>query len=195
MGIDADKIAEFFYQIVGGSMAKLAEIEQIFVCIVLVAGANRYAYYIHLTGVSEEKSVEKGKKAEKIAKKSEKNSNLEKNAVITLFYLVEYEPMFTEIVLQVMNSLWNESFLFEVYHDFARHNGMYEFSRISITIWASSVLLNGFSAVEALKILNYSMIPFYGEAAGLLGEGEGEGEVEYGEDFEIDENMLPVGEV
>lgn len=173
---DSERIAEAFYEVVAECMQKLKEINQIFVCLVIVINNDRFAYYVHLNSLE----------------------NKEKN-VASLYYLMEYDSEISGMLLQVFNSLYNDSFIFNCFFDFAKHNGLYEYSQISVTVWADFVLRNNLTGIEAFKFIAYSMIPFYIELRQAEGDDEEEGmegmNEAYGEDFEIDEDMLPVGEV
>jgi hypothetical protein len=188
--VDTNKIAGACYEIIGGCLKKLETMDQIFLALVVIIGNARYAYYFHFTN---------------------EESETQEKPIMRLFYLVDYDSLITGIVLQITNSVINEEVNFECFFDFARHNGLYDFSQISVVIWAEYCLKQGIRSVEAFRFMSYSMIPFYEATRGLMGEeGEEEGEEEdmenmammgnmgkdmegegYDEQFEVDEDLLP----
>jgi hypothetical protein len=48
-----------------------------------------------------------------------------------------------------------------VYLDFTRHNMLYEFSNLSLPLWAHVMIKKKMKAADALAVINLSMLPIY----------------------------------
>ena len=154
--VEIDKFAEACYEILSGCIKKLSEVDQIFLSLVVVIPEGGHcAYYFHFTTVESED---------------------QEKPILRLFYLVDYDYLLTVKILQIVNFLVNDNLQFECFFDFSRHPGLYEFSKISLVIWAEYAMKHN-RCVEGFRYLSYSMIPFYtatiGEKENLLGNEKG----------------------
>lgn len=55
----------------------------------------------------------------------------------------------------------NELFSSKVYMDYTRHNGLYEYSTMTLGAWAHLALKKNFKPEEAMAILNFTTAPLY----------------------------------
>lgn len=71
----------------------------------------------------------------------------------------EYES-FNQTFIQI--ALADElPFAKKLYIDYARHNGLYEYSTMTLACWAHLTLKKSFKPEEAMVILNFTMAPLY----------------------------------
>jgi len=66
-----------------------------------------------------------------------------------------------EIIYQSIQSFASPSQVLAPVMEFSRHNGLYEFSQYSIALWAHLIKKKKYSPIEAMNVINFSMIPYY----------------------------------
>lgn len=49
----------------------------------------------------------------------------------------------------------------KLYIDYARHNGLYEYNKMALAIWAHLTLKKNFKPEEAFSIINLTLAPFH----------------------------------
>ena len=48
----------------------------------------------------------------------------------------------------------------EIYTDFTRHNGLYQYVNWSLPVWAQMITKRKMTPVDAITALNFSMLPY-----------------------------------
>jgi hypothetical protein len=82
---------------------------------------------------------------------------------IIVFLLDHYEGEFNKVVLSAVNEAKGNDSEIDWMSDYARHNGLYEYNKISLGCWASLVMEKGFDPIDAFRLISYSLIPYFCE--------------------------------
>lgn len=80
---------------------------------------------------------------------------------IGLFMLSNYGEEINMGIAQMLNKLTSKTVMFKMEQDFSRHNALYEYIEYTLPLWGHLVKNKQLTPIQAMSVLNFSMIPYY----------------------------------
>lgn len=83
------------------------------------------------------------------------------------FYILAPDPDSNDLLSNLFEMIAGncekelEGFQVEVFVDFTRHNGLYEYPQWSLPIWAQIITKRKMTANEAMAVMNFSLLPYF----------------------------------